>query len=429
MENLIEERDGSLLQTHVENPSDYLIAVACGAVAGLTDIFLVGAPAQSVIGEWTDAQADGAVKMFARRAGWKPRTGNEENVASAIGFLERTYKVNYDQRHSADVGDLFRMSTKNHHIKSLSHSPDVVGLFFSVLNQFTSTATFVSGGQLITIQTETFELQGSNPASRLFCGVVNWMGHIMSDIAGSSGSRGGTGRGAGVAIPFFELFQFCRFGSFDIGKDKQDLATLAVRAFQDGYDARFGMAMAVPVLLCELLIRLAWMIKQRFYWKKPLKECVPTQSHADLRVMLLFGHGTLCLMDGTDAALRSGGNWLLLFTRMNLLAWSRFTLLVCKEICIRTGARAPLQKQLDSYRQITELLQGYLAELKEIDLAAFQEETARYQPLTDEFGEIEDEAQLNLALRKSMADLGIPLPWQGEFDEFMKDSSQHLVFE
>ena len=43
MENLIEERDGSLLQTHVENPSDYLIAVACGAVAGLTDIFLARA--------------------------------------------------------------------------------------------------------------------------------------------------------------------------------------------------------------------------------------------------------------------------------------------------------------------------------------------------------------------------------------------------
>ena len=103
--------------------------------------------------EWTDAQADGAVKMFARRAGWKPRTGNEENVASAIGFLERTYKVNYDQRHSADVGDLFRMSTKNHHIKSLSHSPDVVGLFFSVLNQFTSTATFVSGAMYSTYGT------------------------------------------------------------------------------------------------------------------------------------------------------------------------------------------------------------------------------------------------------------------------------------
>ena len=26
------------------------------------------------------------------------------------------------------------MSTKNHHIKSLSHSPDIIGLFFSVLN-------------------------------------------------------------------------------------------------------------------------------------------------------------------------------------------------------------------------------------------------------------------------------------------------------
>lgn len=110
------------------------------------------------------------------------------------------------------------------------------------------------------------------------------------------------------------------------------MATLAVRAFQEGYDARFGIAMSLPVLLCELLVRFIWMIKQRFYFKKPLKECIPTQSHTDLRIMLLFGHGTLCLMDGADALVRSGGNWLMFFTRMNIIAWGRFTVLVLKEI-------------------------------------------------------------------------------------------------
>ena len=61
------------------------------------------------------------------------------------------------------------------------------------------------------IQTETFELQGGNFSAKLFCGVANWFGHIMSDIAGSSGSQG---RGSGLAIPFFELFQMCTFGEF-----------------------------------------------------------------------------------------------------------------------------------------------------------------------------------------------------------------------
>ena len=64
MEDLIEKKDGELLQKHACDSSDYLIAVACGAVSGLVDIFLVGAPSQSVIGKWTDAQVDEAVKKF-----------------------------------------------------------------------------------------------------------------------------------------------------------------------------------------------------------------------------------------------------------------------------------------------------------------------------------------------------------------------------
>ena len=119
---------------------DYLIAVACGAVGGMVDIFLVGAPGDSSLVKWTDTQVDNAVKKFAKLSGWKPKSDKSNNVASAIGFLEKKFKVNYDQRHSADVDNLFNMSTKNHHMMSLSHSPDIVGLFFSILNQFTSTS-------------------------------------------------------------------------------------------------------------------------------------------------------------------------------------------------------------------------------------------------------------------------------------------------
>mgnify|MGYP006923331394 CR=1 FL=1 len=39
---------------------------------------------------------------------------------------------------------------------------------------------------------------------------------------------------------FFELFVLCNFGSFEIGKDRQNLATLATRVFQEGYDFGFS---------------------------------------------------------------------------------------------------------------------------------------------------------------------------------------------
>lgn len=430
MENqLITSADAAILTDGKCGTSDYLVAAACGAVAGLVDIFLVGTPGDSVLGAWSDAQVDSAVKKFAGMTGWQPKPGKEDNVASAIGWLERKFKVNYDQAHSGAVDGLFQMSTKNHHMKSLAHAPDVIGLFFSVLNQFTSTSTFVSNGALITIRSEDFELQGNNFVSKLFCGIANWFGHVMSDIAGSSGSRGNAGRGAGVAIPFFELFQFCSFGKFSIGKDKQDLATLATRVFQEGYDARFGLAMAVPVLLCDLSIRLIWAIKQYFYLQKPLKECLPNQTHADLRVMLLFGHGTLCLMDSADAAVHSGGNWLVFFTRMNIIAWTRFIALVLKEVCIRAGISLPLQKQLDAYKRITVSLENYLAELEHIDADAFQQETAQYHGISAQIDQISSERELNGVLIKSMIDLGIALPWSGEFDSFMSRKEDHLVFE
>ncbi|MCM3174396.1 hypothetical protein [Paenibacillus sp. MER 99-2] len=408
---------------------DYLIAVGCGALAGLVDVFLVGAPSKSVIGNWTDAQADKFVKFFAEKQGWKPREGKEDSIGSAIGFLEKEFPVNYDHRHSGDVNNLFTMSTTNHHLKSLAHSPSVVGLFFSILNQFTSTASFASGGMLITIKTETFELQGSNFISRLFCGCVNWFGHIISDMAGSSGSRGNSGgRGSGVAIPFFELFQFCNFGSFQVGKDRQDLATLATRVFQEGYDLRFGAAMAIPVVLNELLIRTIWALKRYFYHKAPLKDCLPILKHDNLRIMLIVGHGTLCVIDGMDAGIRSGGNAVSLVLRLNLIAWYRLTWLVLKEVFIRLRIAADVQQQLDSYKIINEEFRMYLAKLEKIDFKRFTIETSRYNQMIYALEQANDAEALNTVLREKLAELGVALPWEGEFDEFMQDKSSRLTF-
>ena len=97
-----EQNKRALLREDKCDKYDYLSAVACGAVGGLVDIFLVGTPGDSVLGKWTDSQVDSAVKGFAKLVGWNPSQAQTGNVASAIGFLERKYKVNYDQRHTAD---------------------------------------------------------------------------------------------------------------------------------------------------------------------------------------------------------------------------------------------------------------------------------------------------------------------------------------
>ncbi|MCM1165920.1 MAG: hypothetical protein NC299_08425 [Lachnospiraceae bacterium] len=411
---------------------DYLIAAGCGAIGGLIDIFLVGMPGDSVIGKWTDTQVDNCVIKFAKMVD-KDNKVKEGNIASAIGFLEKNFKVNYDQKNSTNVGNLFRMGTKNHHMKSLAHSPDIIGLFFSILNQFTLTSTFLNDGQLITIQTDSHELAGKTLIAKIFCGAANWFGHLMSDIAGSSGGRGNVtgGRGSGIVIPFFEMFGLCNFGEFNIGKDRQDLATLATRVFQEGYDARFGMAMAIPVLVCDLLIRLIWSLRRFFQYKKPIRECIPTAQHDDLRIMLLIGNGTLCVLDGADALFRSGGNALMFFMRLNLVAWFRFISLVIKEVLIRLGFNTSIQDSIDAMKRVHAALTNYLKELEKIDIELFKKETEMYNQMVEELSMANSEQDLTLMLIAQYEHMGIALPWKGydSFDDFMQDKNSRLVFE
>lgn len=405
---------------------DYLAAVGCGAIAGLVDIFLVGAPNSSKLQPWTDAQVNKTVMLFAKVCGWSPKAGKENNVASAIGFLEKKFPVNYDQRHSGDVGGRFEMSAKNHHMKSLGHSPDIIGLFFSILGQFTSTAFFLSDGRLVPIPTESFELQGNSLIEKLFFGVANWFGHIMSDIAGSSGAAG---RGSGIVIPFYELFGlFDNKHIFQNGQDRSTLSTLAIKVFQEGYDARFGLTMAIPVVLCDLSVKLIWALKHHFYHGRPIAECVPSKKHNDLRVMLILGNGILCMMDGIDAAVRSGGNWKMFFLRFNLIAWYRMIHLVLREVCIRLNINFSIEKYLNAFVQINDALTSYLSQLKQIDLERFKRETQQYNQMLMLMEKAETEEELNIILKKNYQVLGLPLPYDGDFDDFMKDSSSILEF-
>lgn len=426
------EKQALLIQNDKCDKYDYLLAVGCGAIGGMIDIFLVGTPKKdgSKLCKWTDAQADNAVKAFAKKVGWSPREGNEGNVSSAIGYLEKKYKVNYDQATSKTAGGALNMWTKDHHMKSLGHAPDVVGLFFSILDQFTATSTFISDGKIITINADTQELIGTNFISKIFCGITNWFGHLMSDFAGSSGSRGNGKRGMGIVLPFYELFGLCEFGSFSDGNgNKQSLAMIATRAFNEGYDARFGLAMAVPVLITDLSIRLIWSIRRFFQMKKPLKECVPTNVHPDLRVMLIVGNGTLCAMDSIDAAVRSGGDFLTFFMRLNMIAWFKLVKMVIKEVCIRVGVSVGLQAQIEAFKRVNEAIALYLQELKQIDIEAYRKEVEKYNAFTLEIEKVTNENEMNKLLVGTYEKLGLKKPWEGDFDNFMSDKSAKLVFE
>lgn len=344
---------------------DYLIAAFSGVASGLIDVFFVGTPLDSKLGNWTNKETDKIVEKFAK---WVQATDKKkgtsigknsrtpiDGIASAIGYLEERFNVNYDARTTSDFSGIHEkmdvnsaMSSSNHHLKSLGHSPDIIGLFFSILDQFTGKATFVLDGKLVRIvpkpKKKEFELQGKTFQQKIFFGFCNWIGHIMSDIAGSSGNRGhDNGKyGMGVPIPFYELFLFCDFGEFDVNVgttekrriERMNFADLMTKVYEKGYDARFGAAMAIPVFINELLIRSLWAIKSHYYHKRTWKESIPFGNKPELRRMLVVGHGALCLVDGTDAAIRSGGDALSFALHINIIAWNRFAIVAFKEIRI-----------------------------------------------------------------------------------------------
>lgn len=418
---------------------DYLIATSCGVLAGLVDVFFVGAPGQSVLQGTVDKGADELVKKAAQ-AFYKfdKRTADipkrmPQSLEQSISYLEQAFPVPYDARYAKDLrvgeGVLSDMWSGNHHLFSLAHSPDVIGLIFSIIDQFTNMGSFVDNGQLIRVEPAKTSgavpyLQGTNVISRLFCGFVNWIGHLISDLVGSSSTRheGKPGRGTGIGMPFYELFLFCDFGNFD----GQTISEIAVAAFEEGYDARFAATMAIPVVLDDLFIRVIWSLKTHFYVKKPWKECIPTDKHDDLRVMLLVGNGALCVVDGIDSFAKSGGNPVAFVCRLNLVAWGKLTMMALKELVIRykyawDDISAP-------YIMVQQQVEAYLTELKKTDIEGFERETETFNSFCSFMLSTKTEEELNHLLKTSMRKMGFELPWEGEFDDFMSDKNNKLVF-
>ena len=323
--------------------TDYILSACSGALCGVIDVFLVGKPGESPVGEITDMWFANRTEDFARLCGW---TGDKGNLSSAIRYLEKKFKIPYDQNGMGDIAkELLDLTPTNHHFKSLGHNPTILGLFFSILNQFTNTSHFVSEGELITFSKfdGDFHLEGKDLPSKLFCGFTNWFGHLISDMSGSSSSKG---RGMGIPSPFWswtnDIIAIKKKLNLPVGEFDKSINELALDIYKQGYDARFQAAQAIPVFVNELLVRFIYSIRRlvRYFsmTKKDdrsfsllWKSCEPF-SNATIKRMLTVAHGTFCVIDAGDAIARgfaTGGssfNVTEFGLRLNIVGIGRFTI-------------------------------------------------------------------------------------------------------
>lgn len=368
---------------------DYALSASSGALCGILDVFLVGKPGESPLGNITDKWFANRTKSFAKMCGWDDK--KNKSLSSAIKHLEKKFKIPYDQSVGGSVfRDIINLTPDNHHFKSLGHNPTLLGLFFSILNQFTNTSNFVSDGSLITLNNSEgkFELEGHNVPSKLFCGFFNWFGHLISDMSGSSGSKG---RGMGIPSPLWswsnDIIAIKNALHIPVSGFDKSFNELALQIFKQGYDARSQTAQAIPVFINEMFVRVIYSVRRliRYFssvkkedriFSQIWKQCEPF-SNATVKRMLTVAHGTFCMVDAGDAVARgliAGGgyfNVVEFFLRLNIVGVGRFAVSLYGE------AHRGLQKITatnEGYfiqREI-EILDDYIVGLKE--LASFYDD-------------------------------------------------------
>lgn len=352
---------------------DYCLAAGVGALCGLFDIFLVGKPGESPLQNLTDSWVQEITENFAKLFGWE-----NGSFSSAIRFLEEKFKIPYDQRGAGDAGSIvFDLNPNNHHFKSLAHNPSLLGLFFSIVDQFTNSSHFVTNGNLISLVEADgkFSLYGENIPTKFFCAVVNWFGHLLSDLSGSSNSRG---RGMGIPSPLWtwtnSIIALKNSAGFQTSQFDKFMNQLALDIYKKGYDARFQAVQAIPVFVNEMSVRLIYSIRRlvQYFHETPAhnrsissawKMCEPF-SNPTVKRMLTVSHATFCLLDIGDAAIRGilqrdGIEFIL---RLNIVGVGRLLISIYGEI----SRKANIQREIIRAERGKEIAVYYLQGLKEI---------------------------------------------------------------
>jgi hypothetical protein len=340
-----------------------MVAVGSGILAGLVDSFWVGAFDFKRGKAWSNKKANDFVMKVAKSKGYEG-----ERLDGAIKFLEDKFKIPSDNIWSGkDLG----ISARSHHLDDLAHHPTPIGLFFSILTQFTKKGYFQnSSGQFlpITVDENGEGLIGHDIPTKLFCGTINWFFHLVSDMSGSNKTAG---VGMGIPGPIVSLLKEI---SLIPGLNKTGLARQVSKIFsKERFDFRSELAVghelgrqAVPVILNEVIVRSFYFIRRlvveirekKEFGKIEWKNALPFKNRTIIR-MLTIATGTFTLVDLADAAIRgaikSGGNAALFakefILRVNFVGVGRFAVAVVTDVAMGVKRSRRRNERMEIYSE------------------------------------------------------------------------------
>ena len=171
---------------------DVTVSIASGALTALiVDTLIIGDISLLDANEWGKDKVENFVIGVAKS---QDKEGKVTDLLSAVKFLEDHYGLAADSVENKFGGG------SHHHLYDFSHHPTPVGWFFSIVTQFTKTVygTDKYGKfQAVKLNTKGLDKIYENPVQKVWKGTVDWIFHMISDMAGSRGSvekgRYGTG--------------------------------------------------------------------------------------------------------------------------------------------------------------------------------------------------------------------------------------------
>lgn len=188
---------------------DYGIAAGSGLLTGLLSVFLEKSLSVEEAAKIGGKEADRIVVNTARVFGCnipsnkaifdKDGRCDTEILSKAIKFLEDKFPIPQDMLTPGFGGGL------QHHLRDFAHHPTILGLFFSILGQFTSTGYGTdTDGSFIKLPFPKDALIGKNVPEKVAIGTFNWLFHLVSDIDGSNQNAG---KGTGIPGPVLSVLK------------------------------------------------------------------------------------------------------------------------------------------------------------------------------------------------------------------------------
>ena len=359
IDNQIADLDISIdkLTNHADK-LDYAVSVASGIIAGIIDILFVGKFDLQEGRDWSSEKINDFVTTVAKKQGYEG-----DDLQGAIRHLEK-FGAPSDSVYNDFGGGL------QHHLRDFAHHASPVGLVFSMLTQFTQKAYGTNtAGAFIVVPIDKTTFIGDSVPTKITFGLVYWVLHMASDMAGSSGAPGA---GTGIPGPILSIVKLLSSTPIFNNKDQVNELSLKVSKLFNGtllaerdangkiikgadgkplihqMDLRGELGVmhqlakqALPVIVNEAFVRGFYFINRlidEVKDKQSLKEVdwdktIPFGNRTIERMMTI-ATGTFTAIDTLDAviegAINSKANWMefgrQVVLRLNFVGIGRFTI-------------------------------------------------------------------------------------------------------